>query len=69
MGLKIAADAIAAVNSTNYFNDAANMLGVRDLMIVIDTAAPTTNFCMVLSNRDSVVDVADGTVVAETDGD
>jgi len=45
------------------------MLGVRDLMIVIDTAAPTTNFCMVLSNRGSVVDVSDGTVVAETDGD
>ena len=63
------ADAIAAVNSAGYFNDAANMLDVRDLIIVRDTNAPTTSFCTVLSNTGSVVDVSDGTAVAETDGD
>tara|TARA_R110002020_G_scaffold179256_5_gene372441 strand:- start:3416 stop:3679 length:264 start_codon:yes stop_codon:yes gene_type:complete len=63
------ADAIAAVNSSGYFNSAANMLGVRDLIIVQDTNVPTTNFCTVLSNTGSVVDVSDGTAVAETDGD
>tara|TARA_B100000900_G_scaffold331105_1_gene291730 strand:- start:8 stop:271 length:264 start_codon:yes stop_codon:yes gene_type:complete len=63
------ADAIAAVNSAGYFNDAANMLDVRDLIIVRDTNVPTTSFCTVLSNTGTVVDVSDGTAVAETDGD
>jgi len=63
------ADAIATVNTSGYFNSAANMLAVRDLVIVCDTNVPTTNFCTVLSNTGSVVDVSDGTAVAETDGD
>jgi len=64
------ADAIATVNSANYFADAAPQLSVRDLMIVVDTNTPTTNFVTVLSNDGvSVVDVSDGTAVAETDGD
>jgi hypothetical protein len=45
------------------------MLDVRDLIIVADTATPTTHFCTVLSNTGSVVDISDGTAVAETDGD
>lgn len=63
------ADAIAAVNTEGYFNDSANMLNVRDLIIVQDTNTPTTNFVTVLSNTGSVVDVSNGTAVAETDGD
>jgi len=63
------ADPIADVNTAGYFNNAANMLAVRDLIIVRDTNVPTTNFCTVLSNTGSIVDVSDGTVVAETDGD
>lgn len=63
------ADAIATVNTAGYFNSAANMLDVRDLIIVRDTNVPTTSFCTVLSNTGSVVDVSDGTAVAETDGD
>ena len=62
-------DTIAAINSAGYFNSAANMLAVRDLIIVCDTNTPTTNFCTVLSNTGTVVDVSDGTAVAETDGD
>ena len=62
-------DAIAAVNSSGYFNDAASMLAVRDLIIVCDTNTPTTNFVNVLSNTGTVVDVSDGTAVVETDGD
>ena len=54
-------DAVGTVNTANYFNDAANMLNVRDLIIVQDTNTPTTHFCTVLSNN--------GTAVAETDGD
>ncbi len=64
-----AADAIAAVNTAGYFNSAANMLDVRDLIIVRDTNAPTTSFCTVLSNTGTVVDVSDGTAVVETDSD
>lgn len=64
-----ASDNIAAINTSGYFNDAANMLDVRDLIIVADTATPTTHFCTVLSNTGSVVDISDGTAVAETDGD
>ena len=63
------ADAIATVNSAGYFNDAASMLAVRDLIIVCDTNTPTTNFVNVLSNTGTVVDVSDGTAVVETDGD
>ena len=63
------ADAIATVNSAGYFNSAANMLAVRDLIIVCDTNVPSTNFVNVLSNTGTVVDVSDGTAVVETDGD
>lgn len=62
-------DAIATVNSAGYFNNSANMLNVRDLVIVMDTNTPTTHFCTVLSNTGTVVDVSDGTAVVETDGD
>jgi hypothetical protein len=63
------ADAIATVNTAGYFNNSANMLNVRDLIIVQDTNTPTTSFVSVLSNTGTVVDVSDGTAVAETDGD
>jgi len=63
------ADAIATVNTEGYFNDSANMVNVRDLIIVQDTNTPTTNFVTVLSNTGTVVDVSNGTAVAETDGD
>ena len=63
------ADAIAAINSAGYFNDAAAMLNIRDLIIVQDTNVPTTNFVTVLTNTGSVVDVSDGTAVVETDSD
>jgi len=62
-------DAIATVNTAGYFNSSANMLGVRDLIIVHDTNVPTTNFVTVLSNTGTVVDVSNGTAVVETDGD
>lgn len=63
------ADAIATVNTAGYFNNAANMLNVRDVIIVADTNTPTTSFVSVLSNTGSVVDVSDGTAIAETDTD
>ena len=62
-------DAIATVNSANYFNEAANMLNVRDVILVVDSNAPTTSFVTVLSNNGTAVDVSDGTAIAETDSD
>ena len=63
------ADAIATVNTSGYFNNVSDEVSVRDLIIVTDTNTPTTNFVTVLSNASGVVDVSDGTAVAETDGD
>ncbi len=62
-------DTIATVNTEGYFNDAANMLAVRDVIIVVDSNTPTTNLVNVLSNTGTVVDVSDGTAIVETDGD
>lgn len=62
-------DAIATVNTSGYFNNASNMLAVRDVIIVADTSTPTTNLVSVLSNASGVVDVSDGTAIAETDTD
>lgn len=63
------ADAIATVNTAGYFNSVSDEVSVRDLIFVVDTATPTGHFVNVLSNASGVVDVSDGTVVVETDGD
>jgi len=62
-------DAIATVNTSGYFNDAADIVQVRDIIWVCDTSTPTTNIVSVLSNASSVVDVSDGTAISETDSD
>ena len=61
--------AIATVNTAAYFNDASDLLQVRDIIFVCDTNTPTTHLVSVLSNASGVVDVSDGTAIAETDGD
>jgi|TARA_R110000787_G_scaffold256567_1_gene361856 hypothetical protein len=64
------ADAIATVNSAGYFNNAHNMLSIRDIICVQDTNVPSTSWVNVLTiTAAGVVDVSDGTVVVETDGD
>lgn len=62
-------DAIATVNTAGYFNNASVELSIRDVLIVCDTATPSTNFVSVLTNAAGVVDVSDGTVIVETDTD
>ena len=57
------------MNTAAYFNDASDLLQVRDVIIAIDTNTPTTHLVNVLSNSSGVVDVSDGTAIAETDGD
>lgn len=62
-------DAIATVNTAGYFDNASDLLQVRDIIFVCDTNTPTTHLVSVLSNASGVVDVSDGTAIAETDGD
>lgn len=63
------ADSIATVNTSGYFDSLAGLLNVRDVILVVDTATPTTHMVSVLSNTGTVVDVSDGTVIAEGDAD
>lgn len=63
------ADAIATVNTSGYFNGASDLLGIRDVIICIDTATPATHIVNVLSNAAGVVDVSDGLQITETDTD
>ena len=62
-------DSIATVNTAAYFDDASDLLTVRDVIFVCDTSTPTTNIVSVLSNSGGVVDVSDGTAISETDSD
>ena len=46
------------------------MLNIRDIICVQDTNVPSTSWVNVLTiTAAGVVDVSDGTVVVETDGD
>ena len=62
-------DPIATVNTAGYFNNASDLLSVRDVIWVLDTNVPTTNICSVLTNASGVVDISDGTAISETDTD
>lgn len=62
-------DAIATVNTSGYFNDAADLLNVGDLIYVYDSNTPTASLVVVLSNTGTVVDVSDGTALSVADAD
>lgn len=65
------ADTIADVNTTGYFNALANVLKVGDLIYCVTSTGGTivATLVYVLSNASGVVDVNDGTTLANTDGD
>ena len=63
------ADAIATVNTAAYFNDASDMLTVRDVIICVDSNTPTTDIVSVLTNASGVVDVSNGLAITEADAD
>jgi len=63
------ADAIATVNTSGYFNSAADLLKVGDLIYVYDSNTPTASLVVVLSNTGTVVDVSDGTALSVADAD
>ena len=64
-------DAIADVNTAGYFNDLSSILSVGDLIYCVTSTGTTAvaSFVYVLSNASGVVDVSDGTVLANTDSD
>jgi hypothetical protein len=64
-------DAIADVNTSGYFNDLSTILSVGDLIYCVTSTGTTAvaTFVYVLSNASGVVDVTDGTTLANTDGD
>lgn len=65
------ADAIADVNTTGYFNALSDTLQVGDLIYCVTSTGSTVVAAQVyvLSNASGVVDVSDGTVLANTDTD
>jgi hypothetical protein len=64
-------DAAAVVDTTGYFNPAADMLRVGDMMFAnLDTAGtPRSGLLLVSSNSGGVVDVSDMTGVGAFDTD
>ena len=65
------ADTIADVNTEGYFNSLSDTLAVGDLIYCVTSTGGTrvSTLTQVLSNSAGVVDVADGTTLAATDGD
>ena len=64
-------DTIATVNTSGYFDNVSDTLSVGDLLYC-NTSTGGTLVCtltQVLTNASGVVDVADGTTLAATDGD
>jgi hypothetical protein len=64
-------DALADVRFQGYFNALASTLKVGDLIYCVTSVGTTAvaSLVYVLSNTGSVVDVNDGTVLANTDTD
>jgi hypothetical protein len=64
-------DAIADVNTQGYFNTLSDTLAVGDLIYCLTSTGTTAvaTLVYVLSNSAGVVDVNDGTTLANTDSD
>lgn len=64
-------DTIATVNTEGYFNDLSDTLAVGDLIYCLTSTGTTAvaTLVYVLSNTGGVVDVNDGTTLANTDSD
>lgn len=65
------ADTIADVNTEGYFNDLAGTLAVGDLIYCVTSTGTTAvaTLTVVRSNAAGVVDVDNGTTLADTDSD
>ena len=64
-------DTIADVNTAAYFNGVSDEVSVGDLIYCVTSTGSTAvaTLVYVLTNASGVVDVNDGTTLANTDGD
>ena len=64
-------DAVAAVNTSGYFNDVSDDVVKGDVIISVTSTGGTmaSSIHTVVSNASGVVDVSDGTTIAQTDTD
>ena len=65
------ADTIATVNTAGYFNDAANMLNLNDVIMAVTSTGgtPVVSHTYVNANDGSTVDVVNGVAITNTDSD
>ena len=64
-------DAVTVVDGAGYFNDVSDDVSVGDVVISVTSTAGTlaSSIHTVVSNSGGVVDVSDGTTIAQTDSD
>ena len=64
-------DTVATVNTAAYFNDVSEDVSVGDVIISVTSTGGTlaSSIHTVVSNASGVVDVSDGTTIAQTDSD
>lgn len=64
-------DAVADVNTAGYFNSAANMLNLNDVIIAVTSTGgtPVISHLYVNANNGTTVDVVDGVAITNTDSD
>ena len=64
-------DAVATLNTAAYFNDVSDDVSVGDVIISVTSTGGTlaSSIHTVVSNASGVVDVSDGTTIAQTDSD
>ncbi len=67
----VTADTIADVNTAGYFNDAANMLNLNDVIMAVTSTGgtPVVSHTYVNANDGSTVDVVNGVAITNTDSD
>jgi len=64
-------DTVATLNTAAYFNDVSDDVSVGDVIISVTSTGGTlaSSIHTVVSNASGVVDVSDGTTIAQTDSD
>jgi hypothetical protein len=64
-------DAVGTIDGAGYFNDVAKDVAVGDVIISVTSTGGTlaSSIHTVVSNTGSVVDISDGTTIAQTDSD
>ena len=64
-------DSVADLNTAAYFNDVSQDVSVGDVIISVTSTSGTlaSSIHTVVSNASGVVDVSDGTTIAQTDSD